>query len=185
MAAGSVPLSDRPLSDRPVSDRPVSDRHWTDWLDRHGAALLLFARQWVPCSADAEDVVQDAFVRFWRSHQDVADPSGYLFACVKHCAWDRQRQTKRQLRREEAAARPEGESLFSGRPEQDERAGAIDSALQNLPEVQREVLVLKIWAGLTYAQIADALQISANTAASRYRYALARLREELVEETIL
>lgn len=157
---------------------------WTDWLDRHGAALLLFARQWVASRTDAEDVVQEAFVRFWRSREGVANPAGYLYACVKHCALDRMRRKKRQNLREEAVARPEGESLFSSRAEQDEREVAIDAALRNLPDVQREVLVLKIWGGLTIPQVADALRISANTAASRYRYALARLRERLVEESI-
>jgi len=158
--------------------------HWTDWLDRHGPALLLFARQWVAGHADAEDVVQEAFVRFWRSRDSVDEPAGYLFACVKHCALDRERQRQRRSRREESVARPEGESLFSCRPEQAERGALIDAALQSLLEVQREVLVLKIWGGLTFPQIGHALQISANTAASRYRYALAKLREQLVEESI-
>src|SRR6516165_8301277 len=98
---------------------------WTDWLDRHGAALVLFARQWVSTRADAEDVVQDAFVRFWRSRQNVTDPTGYLYACVKHCAFDRNRQRARQLRREEAAARPDEGPLFSNPLEQDDRGAAI------------------------------------------------------------
>ena len=49
---------------------------------------------------------------------------------------------------------------------------------------QAEVLVMKIWGGLSFPQIAAALEISANTAASRYRYALAKLREQLAEEPI-
>jgi RNA polymerase sigma-70 factor (ECF subfamily) len=56
--------------------------------------------------------------------------------------------------------------------------------LGHLPEAQREVLVLKVWGGLSFPQIAAALGIPANTAASRYRYALARLRERLAEEAI-
>ena len=52
-------------------------------------------------------------------------------------------------------------------------------ALAELPDDQREVTVLHIWGELTFAQIADLLTISANTAASRYRYALARLRESM------
>jgi DNA-directed RNA polymerase specialized sigma24 family protein len=40
---------------------------WSAWLDEHGPALVLLARQWVPTQADAEDVVQEAFVRGWRS----------------------------------------------------------------------------------------------------------------------
>ncbi|MGY8716457.1 MAG: RNA polymerase sigma factor, partial [Verrucomicrobiia bacterium] len=48
-----------------------------------------------------------------------------------------------------------------------------------LPSEQREVVVLKVWGGLTFAQIAEQLDLSANTAASRYRYALTKLREAL------
>src|SRR5947207_3534630 len=94
---------------------------WAVWLDRHGAALVLLARQWVASRADAEDVVQEAFVRFWRSRERATDPAAYLYACVKHCALDWQRSHMRQSRREQAAARPEGETLFIGPLEEDER----------------------------------------------------------------
>ena len=41
---------------------------------------------------------------------------------------------------------------------------------------------MKIWGGLSFAQIADALELNANTAASRYRYALERMEQELAAE---
>lgn len=158
---------------------------WKAWFDRHGAALLLLARQWGPARADAEDIVQEGFVRFWRSRQRVADPTAYLYACMKRCALDGQRSRLRRSRREQAVARSEAEPpLFAGPLEQNERRLAIESALVNLPEPQREVLVMKIWGGLSFPQIGAALAVSANTAASRYRYALDRLRESLAEETI-
>ena len=157
---------------------------WQIWLDRHGAALVLLARQWAPSQADAEDVVQEAFIRFWRSRQRVAEPAAFLYACVKRCALDAQRGRQRQLRREAATARPEAERLFAGSLEQEERQVAIEAALRRLPENQAEVLVMKIWGGLSFPQIAAALEISGHTAASRYRYALAKLREELAEEPI-
>jgi RNA polymerase sigma-70 factor (ECF subfamily) len=64
----------------------------------------------------------------------------------------------------------------------DERRRLIESALGQLPVAQREVLVMKVWGGLTFPQIAAALDVPADTAASRYRYALAKLREQLAEE---
>ncbi len=155
------------------------------WLDQHSAALLLFARQWVPSHADAEDVVQEAFVRFWRSRLRVAEPAAYLYACVKRCALEWRRGRSRRLRREEASARPEAESLFVGASENDERRLAVEEALVTLPEKQREVLVMRIWGGLSFPQISVALAIPIETAASRYRYALAKLHEELAEESIL
>lgn len=157
---------------------------WSDWLDRHGAALVLFARQWVRSRADAEDVVQEAFIRFWRSRDRVSEPVGYLYACVRRCALDWQRVHRRRARREQAAARPESETLFLDPVAHAERRTRIETALSGLPDDQREVLVMKIWGGLTFPQIAAALGIPANTAASRYRYALARLHQVLAEEPI-
>ena len=157
---------------------------WATWLDRHGPALVLLARQWAASRADAEDVVQEAFVRFWRSRHRAADPAAYLYACVKRSALDWQRGRTRRTRREEAVARPEGEPLFSGPAEQAERRAAIAAALGTLPADQREVLVMKVWGGLSFPQIGDAIGVPANTAASRYRYALAKLREQLAEESV-
>ncbi len=52
----------------------------------------------------------------------------------------------------------------------------IQSAMSRLPDMYREVITLKVWGGLTFAEIGDALGIPANTAASRFRYGLAELR---------
>ena len=163
---------------------PAGDDDWATWLDRHGPALVLLARVRVPTRADAEDVVQEAFVRFWRARARAADPAAYLYACVRRCAHDWVRARGRRARREAAAARPEGEPLFDGPLEQAERRAAVAAALDTLPEAQREVLVMKVWGGLTFPQIAAALGVPADTAASRFRYALARLRDTLAEESI-
>src|SRR5438876_12030553 len=109
----------------------VSDE-WAVWLDEHGAALVLFARQWVWCRADPEDVVQEGFVRFWRTRERARDPAAYLYACVRNCALHWQRSGMRRSRREEAAARPEAETLFAGPLEQDERRAVIAAALNGL-----------------------------------------------------
>ena len=72
------------------------------------------------------------------------------------------------------------EGAFEPQPGEDaDRRQEIESALQRLPASQREVLVLKIWNELTFEQIGATLEIPPNTAASRYRYALAALSKEL------
>jgi RNA polymerase sigma-70 factor (ECF subfamily) len=71
---------------------------WATWFDRHGPALVLLARALVPTLADAEDVVQDAFVRFWRSRGLAADPTAHLLGCVNRYGLDK----LRELLREEA-----------------------------------------------------------------------------------
>jgi RNA polymerase sigma-70 factor (ECF subfamily) len=158
---------------------------WSAWLARHGAAMLLLARQSLPSQADAEDVVQEAFLRVWRSRDRAEDPAAYLYACVRSCALDFHRGRVRRHHRERRAARPEQSSeLFSVAPDQRERTARIEHALQQLPPSQREILVLKLWSHLSFAQIAVTLQLSPNTAASRYRYALEKLRVQLAEEQV-
>ena len=58
----------------------------------------------------------------------------------------------------------------------------LAASINRLPHEQREVLVMKIWNELTFAEIGEALGISQNTAASRYRYALAALKEDLLQQ---
>ncbi len=145
--------------------------------------LLLFARQWVPEPADAEDVVQTAFVKFWRKQPDASrEHYPLLFAAVRSTALDLLRGSERRARRE---AEPsvdvlrEDTSFFDTAVEQREDAALIESALRGLPAEQREVLVLRIWGGLTFAEIAATLAESINTVASRHRYALETLRRQL------
>ena len=75
-------------------------------------------------------------------------------------------------------AATEPQSLwFDSSVEDRERAKLIQDAMAKLPEIYREVVSLKVWGGLTFAEIADSLEIPANTAASRYRYGLQELRK--------
>ena len=69
--------------------------------------------------------------------------------------------------------------IFETPREGADRREAIETALRELPDEQREVLGLKIWGDLTFDQVAEQLDLPPNTAASRYRYALAALRREL------
>lgn len=159
---------------------------WKDWFRQHGPKLLLYARQTTRTRADAEDVLQEAFVRFWKHQRKLGgEPLGLLFASIRRVAVDLARRNLRRVRRELVAGEDEacgGADLFLPLEENDERRLAIEAAIRQLPEKLREVLVLKIWGGLTFEQIAAQLDIPANTAASRYRYALTALRELLVTD---
>jgi RNA polymerase sigma-70 factor, ECF subfamily len=164
-------------------ERPHGNQNWKDWIEAHGPRLLLCARQWTRSLADAEDVVQEAFVRFWRHQRELpGDPRALLIVSIRRAALDlARRNDRRQAREQRADGGPEETvTLFVRLPgEGDERRQEIEAALQRLPDEQREVLVLKIWQELTFEQIGEVLGISPNTAASRYRYALTALRAQL------
>ena len=147
------------------------------WLEEHGAKLVLYARQWVDCHADAEDVFHEAFLRFWRQRQSVREPQAYLYRCVRSAAidWNRQRSRRKE---QTLVAEP---MLDAGSHQQDERIAELEAAVAELPIEQREVLVLKHWCGLTFEAIGEALDIPQRTAQSRHRYALEKLREILTE----
>ena len=158
------------------------EQSWRGWLARHGPALLLLARQHCRSRDDAHDAVQDGFVRFWKSRDKANDPAAYLFACVRSAAIDLSRAQGRRGRRE-ANVSPAREMTELFDPlEREELRQAVETALATLPAEQREVIVLKIWGELTFAQIAAALAIKPETAASRYRYALSRLHAALRQE---
>jgi RNA polymerase sigma-70 factor (ECF subfamily) len=158
-------------------DEQANDAGW--WLREHGPKLVLLARQYVGCHADAEDVVQEAFVRFWRERAAAREPVAYAYRCVRNAALNRQRAERRRRRHEHGAA---VERMFAGDNGEVADAGEdVSRALQSLPEEQREVVVLKIWGGLTFETIGRVLDIPQGTAQSRYRYAIQSLRKALGE----
>lgn len=164
-------------------EREHEQQGWKHWIEAHGPRLLLCARQWTRSLADAEDVLQEAFVRYWRHQQHLpGDRTALLVTSIRRAAIDLARREDRRVAREHRVENPadEPEDLFSRLGgEADERRREIEAALRELPPEQREVLVLKIWQELTFEQIAAALDIPPNTAASRYRYALTALRKKL------
>ena len=160
-----------------VMEPIASHENWRNCFSEVAPGLLLFARQWVQSAADAEDIVQDAFVKFWRRNHDIAN-RGLLYSAVRSLALDFIRRDARRARREATAleVEPAIEPHFEL---EDDTQSALAAAVESLPRDQREVLVLKIWNDLTFSEIASALAISQNTAASRYRYALTNLKKTL------
>src|SRR5438046_2368432 len=151
---------------------------WKVCFSELAPGLVLFARQWVRSAPDAEDVVQEAFVRFWRRNLSIKNRP-LLYSAVRSAALDLIRRDSRRARREievfgeaERTVNPQFDGLDDGQRQ-------LVAALDRLPREQREVLVMKIWNELTFAEISSTLGISQNTAASRYRYALAGLKKAL------
>ncbi|MEC8928054.1 MAG: sigma-70 family RNA polymerase sigma factor [Verrucomicrobiota bacterium] len=154
-------------------------RDWQGWLREHTSRLLLFARAQTRCEADAEDVLQDALVECWRRSKGATPELPLVYATLRRRAIDLARSTDRRVAREETVvADIETVCWFDDALTKAEAASILDRAMKKMPEKFREVMLLKIWGGLTFVQVAETLDIPMNTAASRYRYGLAFLRKD-------
>ena len=151
-------------------------------LADHGAALVLYAHNWTQDQPTAEEVVQDAVVRCWQADPGlVRTGPAYLYVAVRNEALNRQRSRWRRLRWHRAAESPTiGD--FSCPFAEGERREVLHRAITRLPEAQREVVHMHVWGGLTFSAIAAAQDCPVNTVSSRYRYALAALRDLLPPE---
>src|SRR5437868_2544590 len=161
-----------------VMENVATHEDWKVCFSQLAPGLVLFARQWVRSPADAEDVVQDAFVRFWRRNHSI-DNRALLYSAVRSAALDLIRRDQRRSRREIEVFADANRSVEPEFEAGDDSQRDLAAAVDRLPRDQREVLVMKIWNELTFAEIAEALGISQNTAASRYRYALATLKKKV------
>jgi RNA polymerase sigma-70 factor (ECF subfamily) len=145
--------------------------------DQHAGPLYRYLLGLLSSAEEAEDALQEVFLGLLRRPKSVpiADLRAYLFRAARN-------QAIQALRRRRAHACGASISWVDpGACAPEERALAIDvdRALTELPVEQREVVVLKLSEGLTFAEISAVLGIPASTAASRYRLGLARLRNLL------
>jgi RNA polymerase sigma-70 factor, ECF subfamily len=136
-----------------------------------GPALLAYARSLLRDAALAEDAVQQVFLKLL-ARVDLPIPDDarpYFFRAV--------RNTSSNVRRSAVRALAPPEPIFVAKDGLADLIPDLERALDELPDDQRQVLVLRVWGGLTLQQAADVLEAPLNTVASRYRYALAKLRQ--------
>jgi len=150
--------------------------------DAHASALYAFLLNLTRDEADTRDVLQEVFVKIARDEgllRGVREERAFLIRLAHNAAIDlmRRRGTRERVKVNLA----EVLSPFAPASDPDEEIfrNELAAALAELPEEQRAVAHLKLWGGLTFEAIASALEIPPNTAASRYRYAIDKLRERL------
>ncbi|MEM9280694.1 MAG: sigma-70 family RNA polymerase sigma factor [Verrucomicrobiota bacterium] len=159
---------------------------WRHWIGEYGHRLMLFSRQQTRCEADAEDVLQAALVKTWKTHRGRPDKKvvSLAYTNIKRCAIDLARSTDRRRRREDESHRERGELVTWFELPEDDTARALQVALSKIPTKFREVITLKIWGEQTFDDIGKALGVSPNTAASRYRYGMDALRKHLSRDQV-
>lgn len=150
--------------------------------DRYGEKLYHYLVLRLGSCQDAEDILQEVFYRFGRYSvrwKMVKNPKAFVFKVVRNEA---NRFLKRQIAQQKTMQmNPDHKnaitSVIQGPDELSEKL--LAESLARLPDDQREVVLLKVFEGMTFKEIARICRLSKNTAASRYRYGLSKLRHFL------
>lgn len=148
--------------------------------DQHGRVMLAYAISLLSDRSAAEDVLHEVFLKLLEGRAGIngSSPVPYLCRAVRNTAFNYRRDRAREVEIDDNARWLEAPSGM------EDFGLALEQALRELPAEQREVVVLRTWGQLTFEEAADALDISPNTAASRYRYGLAKLKERLGKEHV-
>jgi RNA polymerase sigma-70 factor (ECF subfamily) len=156
-----------------------------DWLDQDYATAYRTACLLLRDPADAEEAVQEAFLRAWRFRDALPQGDGrrpWLYRVLVNVCWS---QLRKEVPRRSRSAGPEPlDRLVADVPAPDaaavasERARAVGEALADLPEHLRAPVVLRFWAGLTEREIAVAIKRRPGTVKSRLHEARRRLAED-------
>ena len=145
--------------------------------DRHAPALRLYALTWC---RNPEDAVQEALIDLAKQSQMPTEPVAWLYRAVKFRAMNLHRSQRRRSEREKVAA-DQRASFFVNDPANQIDAMAVESALQRLEETDREIVVARIWGGLSFEQIAELTKLSSSSAHRHYQASLKELKQYLSE----
>jgi len=143
--------------------------------DRYGASLYRYAVMILADPSAAADVVQTVFVSLLRSRASPEFDERYLRRATRNECFSALRKRRRDVL---ASAAPILETI-EGRSDRSDERLTIEKALRDLPAEQREVVHLKVFEGMSFQEIAELTYESINTVASRYRYAIEKLRASL------
>jgi len=145
----------------------------------YAEGLFAYALSLLRSKADAEDALHELFLKAVRSREALAKArnlKAYLFKMLRNLALDAIEKRKR----EESIEGREDWLLAPAEPDEGAlKAGELSEAMAKLPEEQRTAVSLRVFQGMQFNEIAEALEESQNTVASRFRYGIKRLRELL------
>jgi RNA polymerase sigma-70 factor (ECF subfamily) len=143
-------------------------------VSERAAGLTLFARQWLDAQS-AEDAVQEALVALLCERRPPDNPVAWMYRTVRNAAIDAARGNVRRRQREQVAAQARN-TWFESRTQALLDARVSEHALRQLPAEYREIVVMRIWGDLGFAEIAEVMQLSVSTVHGRYTSAIKQLR---------
>jgi RNA polymerase sigma factor (sigma-70 family) len=168
------------------------DQLISEALERDQPRLRNFIRKHVTDTGEAEDILQDVFYELleaYRLMKPIEHVTAWLFRVARNRMVDVFRRKKPSSLNDPASAEEGGDTLEDLLPSED--AGpeaayarnllldALDEALEELPEAQREIFVAHELIGHSFKEISAETGLSVNTLLSRKRYAVLHLRERL------
>ena len=143
-------------------------------LAKHANSLELFAAQW---TTSAEDCVQEAFIELARQSKRPDNPLAWLFRVVRNRALNASRSDRRRSNHERLAAMMSKMSNDSNALANENEQ--LIAALDSMSPQDRELIVLRVWSGLTWQQVADVVGTSSSGAQRHYVVALRKLKQIL------
>lgn len=187
------------LSDQILLNRYISGESGaiSQLIDRHSNRIRDYIRMMVKDRDRADDILQDTLIKAVRTIDEgrYVD-SGKFLSWILRIAHNqvidyfRQQKSSRTINESEAgydvigslriAERNVEDRIISEQIEQDVRR-----LIEHLPEEQREVVMMRYYAGLSFQEIADQTEVSINTALGRMRYALINLRKMIKDNDII
>lgn len=153
------------------------EREFDALVEKYFSALTFFARRWVRHAA--EDVAQTTFlklIKYAEKNGLPANVSAWLFKTAKRTAIDEYRKTSR-FRRLQQEFEDRGEITFEDSPDDKLFAQEMTERLKNLSPDAKQIVLLRVWGGLSFEEIADVVETSKSSVFREYRRALETLRD--------
>ena len=159
------------------TDRRICPQQLSALLKEHGRGLEVYAAQW---SLHPEDCVQEAFVKLAAISPPPENSVAWLFKVTRNQAISALRSSKRRKQHESFASWLGSRSSKSADPahilDETEERERIVSTMDQLDEAERELVVMRIWSGLTWSQITELTGSSSSSAQRNYVAAIEKIK---------
>ena len=146
--------------------------------EKHGAALVLYARQWC---LHPDDALQDALIDLARQATEPRDPVAWLFKTVRYKAINQSRSEQRRSKYQQLAAE-QREPWFLSDPSKNLETGEIETLIAELTPVEREIVIARIWGDMSFEQIAGLVERSLSFVYRSYQQALREIEKKMDDQ---